>query len=682
VKDHYLINDQVTFCFDLEERYIECNGLKEILQLKEAQILKYMIDNDKGETVSSKLILDDNWAYWSDKRVLHKVFSNLRKKFKIVGLSENGFVAIGSEYQFNYNCQLIEVSQIKPSHKPSLHSKTTVFITFVLSLLLLLTLIINFAFNIDDSQLITIDSLILTTPIKGVSTDPSLSPDGRRLAFTYRKGSPDDGSQIVLSTDNNNKFSVLTQNHNDQTPSWSPSGKKIVFQRRSSESCEILLINLDDNYMKEGEIESLADCNKFTVMTSFTWKSEHELFFTKRNKLFGPYVIFKMNLKDKSTSAYFSYDEKKYSGVGHYFIHYSSFHQALFSLSSEDRRRSSFNKIGKKNDLSIIKIFDDALWGIGFIKEKVVFIDLDNQLKSFSMKNPSQLTTILKNPLKKIAYPVISENNQRISMISGNTYRHNLQKMNLETLEISEVFSSQSLLTSPKLVGNNIYYQSAESGVHQLFLHNESINYQITSFTHNREINYFVVSDDEQWLAIDFMDGTEIFQLDENGLTFKTSFSNMHNPAFSKNNKRILLSTQITSDKKNVEQSTITEYYLSNAEKTGISIKNGYFGMYHNKGIIFVSTDKTIKLFKLHNITLISSNNGGITPNSFAVNDKSIFVSAPNKMTKIEIEGGQKTELPAPLRGEVTVNNSTIYFRKQVVGSTMIYTSNITQTHK
>jgi hypothetical protein len=178
-----------------------------MLQLKEAQILKYMIDNN-GESISSKVILDDNWAYWSDKRVLHKVFSNLRKKFKTLGLSENGFVAIGGEYQFNYNCQLIEEYQVIPT--VSINSKTTAFIALAVSTLLILILILNFVFNEENSQLITIDSLLLTTPIEGVSTDPSLSPDGRRLAFTYRKGSPDDGSQIVLSTDNNNKFTFLT----------------------------------------------------------------------------------------------------------------------------------------------------------------------------------------------------------------------------------------------------------------------------------------------------------------------------------------------------------------------------------------------------------------------------------------------------------------------------------------
>jgi hypothetical protein len=677
VKYHYLINDQVTFCFDLEERYIECNGLKEMLQLKEAQILKYMIDNN-GASISSKVILDDNWAYWSDKRVLHKVFSNLRKKFKTLGLSENGFVAIGAEYQFNYNCQLIEESQVIPT--VSINSKTTGFIALAVSTLLILILISNFVFNEEDNQLITIDSLLLTTPIEGVSTDPSLSPDGRRLAFTYRKGSPDDGSQIVLSTDNNNKFIFLTQNYNDQTPSWSPSGKKIVFQRRSPESCEVLLIHLDDNYNKKGKIESLADCNKHTVMTSFTWKSEHELFFTKRNKLFGPYVIFTINLMDKSTSAYFTYDENKYSGVGHYFIHYSSFHQSLFSLSSEDRRRSSFNKVGEQNDLSIIKVFDDALWGIGFIKGKAVFIDLDNQVKTFSMATPSQLTTILRNPLKKIAYPVISENSQRIAMISGHTYRHNLQRMNLKTHAISEVLSSQALLTSPKVAGNNIYYQSAESGIHQLYVNEDNINQQITSFTENREINYFVVSDDEQWLAIDFMDGTEIYQLDKNRVIFKTNFSNMHNPAFSKNNDRILLSTQTTNENNNAEQSTIIEYHINSAEKTGISIKNAYFGVYHNKGIIFISTDETINLFRLNNITVIYSKSIPRTPNLFAVNDVSIFVSNPKKMIEIDIESGQEKELAEQINGEIDVNNSTVYFRKQVVGSTMIYTSNITHT--
>lgn len=682
MKYHYLINDQVTFCFDLEERYIECNGLKQILQLKEAQILKYMIDNDNGSTISSKLILDDNWDCWSDKRVLHKVLSNLRKKFKSVGLSENGFIAIGAEYKFNYRYLLIDNSQVQSTPSPSIHPKV-IGLKFIATLaVFVLIFILIFVFYAAESESVNIDTLALTTPIEGVSTDPSLSPDGRRLAFTYRKGAPDDGSQIVLSTDNNNKFTFLTQNHNDQTPSWSPSGTKIVFQRRSAESCKLLLIHLDGHYNKKGEIETLADCNKHTIMTSITWKSEDELFFTKKNKLAGPSVIVSMNLKDKTTAPYFTYDEKEYSGTGHYFIHYSAFHQSLFSLSSEDRKRSSFSKIGDGNHSTIIKVFDDGLWGIAFIKGQAVFIDLDNQVKSFSLSDPNHLTTLLKNPLKKIAYPVISANSQRIAMISGNTYRHNLLKMNLKNHEISEVLSSRTLLTSPKSVGNNTYYQSAKSGVHQIFIHNKNINQQVTSFTKNRKINYFVVSDDEKWLAINFIKGTEVYQLDENRMVFKTNFTDMHNPAFSQTNERILLSTQVSNDQDNTEESNIIEYDLANFERTGISIKNGYFGVYHNNGIIFVSTSRTINLFKLNNITLISANITPRTPNLFAVNDTSIFVSDRNKMIKIDIEGGQETELTKQVHGEIDVNNSSVYFRKQVVGSTMIYTSNITHTSK
>jgi hypothetical protein len=686
VKYNYLINDQVTFCFDLEEQYIACNDLKEILQLKEAQILKYMIDTDSNDAIPSKLILDDNWTYWSDKRVLHKVLSNLRKKFKNIGLLENGFVAVGAEYKFNYHYQLIEKPQVKPVPSSALHDKINqakgIKPIAVLTVLLLLIFTSIFTFYTKDNDSFNLDSLLLTTPIEGVSTDPSLSPDGQRLAFTYRRGVPDAGSQIVLSTDNNNQFTFLTQGHNDQTPSWSPSGTKIAFQRRTVSSCEILLIHLDEHFNKTAELETLADCNKNTSMTSITWKSEDELFFTKINKPGGPYEIFTINLNDKSTTPYFTYDEEKYTGVGHYFINYNTDHQSLFSLSSEDRKRSSFNRIVEQNQSNTIKIFDDRLWGIGFIKGQAVFIDLDNQLKAFSITNPNHFTTLLKNPLKKIAYPVISKNSQRIAMISGNTYRHNLLKMNLINHEVAEVLSSQTSITSPKSVGYNVYYQSAESGIHQIFVHNKKLNQQVTSFTHNREINYFVVSNDERWLAIDFMKGTEIYQLDENKVIFKTHFAQMHNPAFSHNNERILLSTKVTNNKNNAEQSNIIEYALADLEKTGISIKNGYFGIYHNKGIVFVSTRRTINLFNLNNITVISSNSAPTIPNLLAVNDKSIFVSSRNKMIKIEIEGGQEIELPAVLDGEFDVNNLYVYFKKQRVGRSMVYSSKITQVHK
>ena len=110
----YLINDTVKFVFDSELQFIESRVGKELLEPKEARILKYILDNNIDGQISALEILDDNWDIWSDKKVLQKVLSILRKKLKKVGMIENGFVAQGVNYKITLNGVLIEQPITKP----------------------------------------------------------------------------------------------------------------------------------------------------------------------------------------------------------------------------------------------------------------------------------------------------------------------------------------------------------------------------------------------------------------------------------------------------------------------------------------------------------------------------------------------------------------------------------------
>ena len=88
-ENYYLINKEIKFYFDIENQCIEFNGNSESLEPKEAQILKYILEHTTDGLIKSEAILDENWEFWSDKKVLQKVLSTLRKKFKSIEVAEN-----------------------------------------------------------------------------------------------------------------------------------------------------------------------------------------------------------------------------------------------------------------------------------------------------------------------------------------------------------------------------------------------------------------------------------------------------------------------------------------------------------------------------------------------------------------------------------------------------------------
>ena len=123
--DYYLINDHIKFYFDIENQCIEYQGESTSLEPKETKILKYILEQNKDGLIKSETILDDNWAHWSDKKVLQKVLSTLRKKFKQIGVKENGFIAAGTDYKINYQGVLVTQDQEKLKRGNALKTKIT-----------------------------------------------------------------------------------------------------------------------------------------------------------------------------------------------------------------------------------------------------------------------------------------------------------------------------------------------------------------------------------------------------------------------------------------------------------------------------------------------------------------------------------------------------------------------------
>lgn len=112
-KQCYLINDEIKFYFDAEygDLSIQFNGNTQALKPKEAQVLKYMLEHHTAGTISVEAILKANWPRKADKQTLLKLLFELRKKFRKLGVIEDGFIANGPNYQLNYHGERIDELQ-------------------------------------------------------------------------------------------------------------------------------------------------------------------------------------------------------------------------------------------------------------------------------------------------------------------------------------------------------------------------------------------------------------------------------------------------------------------------------------------------------------------------------------------------------------------------------------------
>ena len=84
-----------------------------------------------------------------------------------------------------------------------------------------------YTINPDGSDLFQVTDL---APTDDDAWFPSISPDGKRIAFNYNTGN---GPDLYVVNADGSGLQQLTNDHNSLWPRWSPDGRKLVFTTAS-----------------------------------------------------------------------------------------------------------------------------------------------------------------------------------------------------------------------------------------------------------------------------------------------------------------------------------------------------------------------------------------------------------------------------------------------------------------
>ena len=75
--------------------------------------------------------------------------------------------------------------------------------------------------------------------------DPSLSPDGRRIAFVSNRDGDSNYEIYAMSADGSNQTRLTNNSAKDYDPSWSPDGRRIAFTSERDGNNEVYAMNAD-----------------------------------------------------------------------------------------------------------------------------------------------------------------------------------------------------------------------------------------------------------------------------------------------------------------------------------------------------------------------------------------------------------------------------------------------------
>ena len=363
-----------------------------------------------------------------------------------------------------------------------------------------------------------IDEVSVTsmTELPGVERKPRVSPDGKRVVFSYRPKDSDEYHLYLLDPESKQVTPLIEESQVIIDIAWSPDSKQILlslWDNINQRKCTINLIQLAPDYQLKSNTKVL-DCNQRGASYLAWHKSGDKFYFNDRLAFERPYAVYSYSLKSKRKSQ-ITLPPQAGNLRGDYYV---------FSESNGERFAVLRYHASKSNELLIYDSASEKLVNRQMLEAGVQGISWFGQGDELLVRLKDKLYQYnFAKKEKQLLYPVgsgtadfFAESDQGVIYYSTGGSDVNLVAFPLAQPEVTQHVSRSTAVetrASWANLSNRLVFYSNRSGSMQIWLRGESGNdRQLSQSTKSLEASRLHFSPDDTKIL--FQNTDEIFILD------------------------------------------------------------------------------------------------------------------------------------------------------------------------
>lgn len=158
------------------------------------------------------------------------------------------------------------------------------------------------------------------TTLEGTIRDPSFSPDGQYIAFSYQDRMGGDWDLYVESLVDGRLYQITDDMTDELKPTWSPRGNQLALMRYDNQRCQIDIVAVPivnkaaaEDDLAEG---SLAECFGVLQHNDLVWASDGKhIFYTSAETKVSPLQIFKLTIQTGKVEQLTNYSQGESRGA-------------------------------------------------------------------------------------------------------------------------------------------------------------------------------------------------------------------------------------------------------------------------------------------------------------------------------------------------------------------------------
>jgi len=244
------------FRLSIEERLLSRNGERIPLTPRVLDLLIALVQRH-GELVSKEALLETVWAgRFVEDGNLNRTISTLRKSLGS-GLNGNDMIETVPKLGYRFIAGVTEVSAGQTSEPEVSIQRRAPSKFWLIGLAGAALLCVASYYFLVPRAPVTIDGMTRLTNNLAEDESPEWSPDGKKIAFASNR----DGAKniYVMNADGSDVVRLTNGSVGDEAPVWSPDGTRILFGSMRDGNLEIYIMNSDGSEQKRLTFNSVVD---------------------------------------------------------------------------------------------------------------------------------------------------------------------------------------------------------------------------------------------------------------------------------------------------------------------------------------------------------------------------------------------------------------------------------------